>query len=89
MWTTAPAVVLVTLAIATLLACLVTTLLVGKKKGRTKVRVTLFGQGFTFTVEHASSTEEEGEEPRPDINVPNRVDEKARGWVRRLTRRKT
>jgi hypothetical protein len=59
MWTTVPAVVLVILAITIVLACLATIILVGRKNGRTKVRVTLFGQGFTYTVEHSEGTESE------------------------------
>lgn len=57
MWATVPAVVLLTLVITVILACLTSTYMVGRLRGRTKISVKLFGLGFT--VDHSDSQESE------------------------------
>ena len=81
MWTAASAAVCVTLTIATLISLLASIVLVTRREGRTKVKVTLLG--FGFAIEHDTNPEKEAKKDEP----PKEIGSATRKW-RRKTRMK-
>ena len=87
MWTAAPTAVLVTLALAILLTCLATIYLVGRQRGRRRVKVNLFF-GLGFTVDFSDDPQAVfDDETKKQSAEPEEGDEQSKSRLKRVVRR--